>query len=194
MATQQDVWTPDLIRRLGGESRHWPRYECIDGELLVTVAPRVAHQAALAALFRLLDPYVRGHALGELLWSPSEITLDPNALVQPDLFVIPRAAARPIGEWKEVTSLLLAVEVLSPSTARRDRGLKRLYYQRTHVPEYWIVDLDSRLVERWRPGDDRPEIVSETLVWQPADEHAPLEIALQAMFEKVEGLAGASGG
>ena len=83
--------------------------------------------------------------------------------------------------------LLLAIEVLSPSTARADRTVKRLLFQRTGVPEYWIVDLDARLVERWRPGDDRPEVLAETLRWQADPTTAPLEIDLPQFFARVNG-------
>ena len=65
------------------------------------------------------------------------------------------------------TPPLLAVEVLSPSTARADRTVKRRLYQRAGVPEYWIVDLEARLVERWRPADERPEVLTDTLTWRP---------------------------
>ena len=60
---------------------------------------------------------------------------------------------------------LLAIEVLSPTTAPRDRGAQRRIYQGAGVGEYWIVDLDARLIERWRPEDSRPEIVGEELEW-----------------------------
>ena len=71
------------------------------------------------------------------------------------------------------TRLLLAVEILSPSTARADRQRKRAIYQSEGVPEYWIVDVDARLAERWRPGDERPKILATTLEWQPrADQEA----------------------
>lgn len=49
--------------------------------------------------------------------------------------------------------------MLSPSTAARDRGKKRRLYLASGVEEYWIVDLDARVIERWRQGDMRPEIV-----------------------------------
>src|SRR5437868_12995834 len=52
----------------------------------------------------------------------------------------------------------------SPSFAHPDRVVKRPEYQR-HLPKYWIVDLDSRLFERWRPNDERPEILVELLAW-----------------------------
>jgi Uma2 family endonuclease len=77
--------------------------------------------------------------------------------------------------------------VLSPTTARADRTIKRLLFQRTGVPEYWIVDLDTRLVERWRPGDARPEVLTERLRWQPEPGTDPLEIDLSAFFAQVLG-------
>jgi Uma2 family endonuclease len=77
------------------------------------------------------------------------------------------------------------VEVASPSTARYDRGLKRRFYQRAGVPEYWIVDLDARIVERWRPGDARPEVLDGVLSWQPGPEAPALTIDLAAFFARV---------
>ena len=75
------------------------------------------------------------------------------------------------------------VEVLSPSTARADRHRKRLIYQSEGVPEYWIVDSGARLVERWRPGEERPEILHDALVWQPVAGIAALTIDLPALFD-----------
>ena len=87
--------------------------------------------------------------------------------------------------WKEIRSLLLAVEVLSPSTARVDRQVKRLRYQRHGIPEYWIVDLDSRLFERWRPGDERPEILADAIEWVPDKTKPSLTIDIQGFFSEL---------
>ncbi|MEO7521201.1 MAG: Uma2 family endonuclease, partial [Gemmatimonas sp.] len=81
---------------------------------------------------------------------------------------------------------LLFVEVLSSSTARFDRVVKRARYQRANI-EYWIVDLDSRLVERWLPGDDRPSIHAEQLTWQPLGAPEPFVIDLEPFFFEVLG-------
>src|SRR2546423_13285656 len=60
-------WTAYEVRALMEASpTHWPRYETIDGELLVTPAPRPAHQHALELLRDLLKPYIARHRLGEL--------------------------------------------------------------------------------------------------------------------------------
>ena len=86
-----------------------------------------------------------------------------------------------------MTRLLLAVEVLSPSTARGDRTVKRQFFQRHHVPEYWIVDNSARLVDRWRPGDERAESVTDVLTWQPVPGIEPLTIDLRELFDEALG-------
>lgn len=103
--------------------------------------------------------------------------------MQPDLFVLPKGH-RPIRKWTEITHLLLAVEVLSPSTARADRQEKRRLYAEL-ADEYWIVDLDARLIERWRPDDQRPEILTERLNWQPASGNPAFELELPPFFDEV---------
>jgi len=74
------------------------------------------------------------------------------------------------------------VEVLSPTTARYDRQLKRRRYQRARIAEYWIVDLDARLIERWHPEDDRPEMASDRLVWTPDPNQRAFELDAAAYF------------
>lgn len=173
------VWTVAEVLQLPDDGK---RYEVVDGELLVSPAPSLPHQRALGALYRRLHPFVEAHGLGCVLHSPADIEFDERTLVQPDLFVAPLIDGRRPRDWKEIRSLALAVEVLSPSTARADRQIKRRRYQRHGVGEYWIVDLDARLVERWRPADERPEILAERLEWQPAGEVPPLEIDLPQFF------------
>lgn len=158
-------WTATLVRALPDDGK---RYECIDGELLVSPSPRARHQRAVLALALILAPFVRTHRLGEVLHSPADLELEPEMLVQPDLFVLaPRADGARIREWTDVEGLRLAIEVLSPSTARYDRTVKRRFFQRVRVPEYWVVDLDAGLLERWRPDDERPEIITGVFSWEP---------------------------
>jgi hypothetical protein len=66
--------------------------------------------------------------------------------------------------------------------------VKRRRYQRYGV-EYWIVDLDARLVERWLPDASGPEVLDVTLRWQPRGAAAPLEIDLTALFAEALGPA-----
>lgn len=141
------------------------RHELLDGVHVVTPAPRYLHQRALGELEALLRRTLAGRNDLEILRSPADIVLGPKSLVQPDLFVIRRATGVRIQRWADVGVPLIAVEVLSETTASRDRGTKRRVYQRAGVSEYWIVDLESRIVERWRPGDERPEVIDAVLRW-----------------------------
>jgi Uma2 family endonuclease len=144
------------------------RYELIHGELLVSPAPRRRHQQVLGEFYALLYNYLAplGRRL-QLCLSPADITWDDETLVQPDVFVVSESETS--GEWSSVKTLLLAIEVLSPSTARADRVLKRRLYQQQGVATYWIVDADSASVEVWHPGDERPEVVRDVLRWRVAE-------------------------
>ena len=179
MPQAAETWTAEQIRALPDDGL---RHEVVDGEHLVSPSPRPLHQAAVAELMWWLDRYVREHRLGRLWTSPADIELDRKSLVQPDVFV---TRNRRVKSWKDAVPLRLAVEVLSPSTARADRIVKRRRFQRASV-EYWIVDLDARLVERWRPGDQRPEVATEKLEWQPEQSLPPLAIDLVAFFREVD--------
>ncbi|MDH3292255.1 MAG: Uma2 family endonuclease [Gemmatimonadota bacterium] len=162
------------------------RHELLDGDHVVTPAPRLAHQAVVGEIYLALTEAVRGRADLRVFTSPADVVLGPRTLVQPDVFVIRQDPASPVKEWSEVRTLALAVEVLSPATAARDRLAKRRIYQRAAVAEYWIVDPDARLVERWTPDDDRPEIADVTLTWNPAD-GVETGLDLPALFQKAGG-------
>jgi Uma2 family endonuclease len=172
-------WRPEEVRALQDEEGS-TRYELVDGELIVTPAPGVSHQRVVRDLVFLMIQFTRETLVGEVFTSPADVALDGASVLQPDLFVVPKALK--IERWSDVSDLLLAIEVLSPSTARHDRFTKRRFLQRHRVPEYWIMDSDSRLVERWRPDDTRPEILSDELRWEPVPGGAVLSIDLPTLF------------
>ena len=175
-------WTVERVLALPDDGR---RHEVVDGQLLVSPSPEFRHQEAVLALATTLREYVRTHDIGIVSIAPADIELDERTLVQPDVFVFEAPGGRAPRHWREVRTLLLAIEVLSPSTARSDRQIKRLRYQRQGIPEYWIVDLDSRLVERWRPQDQRPEVLHDTIEWIPRVGRPSLTIDLQALFKAI---------
>jgi Uma2 family endonuclease len=182
-------WTAADVRALMDERRHWPRYELLNGELLVTNAPTAAHQIAVTDLLVELKRYMDAEGIGIALIAPADIELAPENIMQPDVFVV---SAEIAGEdplsWPIVKALLLAVELLSPSTMREDRVLKRDFYLANHVDEYWIVDLDARIIERWTPDHDRPDIRRDELVWRPRGAKASFLLDVRAFFEQNRGL------
>ena len=80
-------------------------------------------------------------------------------------------------------TLLLTIEVLSPSTARYDRFTKRRLYQEVGVPLYWIVDPDERLFEVWTPDAEFPQLERERVVWQPKNVSQAFRLDLRELFE-----------
>lgn len=178
-------WTAAEVRALvDANELSTPRYELVDGELLVTPGPRLFHQDAVSSLLVLLRRYLESEPVARALTSPSDVELEPEFLTQPDVFVVPSDEWRRARSGRTVRSLTLAIEVLSPSSAGHDRVRKRPLYQR-HLPEYWIVDLDARLIERWRPRDERPEILTAAVDWMPPGARVPLVIDLPAFFAAV---------
>ena len=157
------------------------RYELVHGELLMTPAPSQTHQRVLARLHMHLAPYVAAHpGIAVAFLSPADVIWGPREYVQSDLFVVP--ASEVTGDWRDCRTLLLAVEVVSPSSARGDRTSKRRLYQRQGVATYWIVDPDAALVEVWHPDDERPAIVTDTLRWRLAPEVDDFTMDVAHMF------------
>ena len=174
-------YSADMVRALPDDGN---RYETVHGELLVTPAPQLWHQEIVMRLAETLRPYVRREGIGHVLCSPADISWSDETLVQPDLFVADLEEARTL-DWASVKTLLLVVEVLSPSTARYDRFTKRRLYQEVRIPEYWVVDPDGHSVEVWTPEVELPRIERERVTWQPNGAGEPCEVMLEKLFERL---------
>ncbi|HSU96116.1 MAG TPA: Uma2 family endonuclease [Gemmatimonadaceae bacterium] len=182
--TERKHWTAADLREIPDDRN---RYEIIDGELFMTPSPSWSHQLLSQEIFRVLDPYVATHGIGQIIWAPADVEFADDTVVEPDLFVVPLVEGRKARSWEDVGRLLVVIEILSQSTARADRTVKRRRYQSEGVPEYWIVDGNARVVERWRPEDDRPEILADNLQWRPDLALPALVIDLPKLFTTVFG-------
>jgi len=170
-------WTAQEVMDLPSDGN---RYEVVDGELLVTPAPAMRHQRVITRLMAKLTAYLdECSRLDTLFPGPADISWGHDILVQPDILVA--TPAEITGKWSDVKTLLLAVEVLSPSSVRHDRVVKRRAYQRHGVAAYWIVDPEAKLVEVWRPEDERPEIVTDALRWRLEPGMPELELDVAAL-------------
>ena len=175
-------WTVDDLHDLPDDGN---RYEVIDGELLVTPAPSLKHQRAALLLARLLAEYLATEPVGEALVSPADVTFSYVRTVQPDVFVLPFVNGRRADRFEDAGRLLLAAEVLSPTTARADRVGKRVMFREEGVVEYWVVDLDARAVERSTPVDSRVDVIVERLEWLPEGASRPFALDLPGFFARV---------
>lgn len=174
-------WTADMVRALPEDGN---RYEVVNGELLVTPGPRPWHEVLVTRLIQSLGNYLEREPVGIVLGSRGDISWSEDVLVQPDVFVVDLAEARTLN-WTRFQRLLLIAEVLSPSTARSDRFVKRRRYQEAGVPVYWIVDGDTKEVEVWAPDMRFPTIERERLVWHPAGATTPYTLDLSELFRPV---------
>jgi Uma2 family endonuclease len=174
-------FTAEMVRALPNDGK---RYETVHGELLMTPSPRVIHQLVQARLFQALANWLAAHPVGVVLSAPADISWSPDILVQPDLFVALADELRS-QRWSDVRALIIAVEILSPSTTRQDRFTKRRLYQEVGVPVSWFVDCDERYVEVWTPATIFPVLERETIVWHPIGAPEPCTIQLDQIFKSL---------
>ena len=130
------------------------RYELIDGELYMAPAPGTRHQAFLRNLGLLVWTHVRDNRLGQVFFSPCDVILSDEDVVQPDLLFVARERQGIISERGCEGPPDLVVEVLSPSTQGRDRELKRKLYAKYGIREYWLVDPEARNIQVMELGTD----------------------------------------
>lgn len=173
--------TAEMVRALIDDTRHWPRYETVHGELLVTPSPRPWHPVVAGRLHAALHSYLEREPVGAVFMSPADISWGPDSLVQPDVFVVPLQEARTLA-WPTIRTLLLAIEILSPSSVRADRFTKRRLYQEVGVALYWVIDADGGTAEIWTPSDQLPHAETARLVWSPPHASQPFQITLAELL------------
>jgi Uma2 family endonuclease len=178
MALETRPWTRADLDRLPDDGN---RYEVLDGELLVTPPPSVEHQEIVDWLAEKMFPFVSAHGLGKLRFPRSVVVVDGSQL-EPDLMVRPDAPGR---AWEDKPLPILVVEVLSRATRRRDLQVKRDFYMKKEIPEYWAIDRTARTVTRFMPGTS--EVARSILAWSPPGIPATLEIDVAAMFSETIG-------
>jgi Uma2 family endonuclease len=131
--------------------------ELIDGELVKEPAPTYGHQRIASyvhvELYRLVGR-------GRVVESPIDLFIDEHNVLQPDVLVV----EKPLGpKAKRARLPLLVVEVLSPSTAFRDRRQKRRIYLEAGVAEVWILDPETETIEVHARGSVREAGMGETV-------------------------------
>lgn len=147
-------WTYEEYYQLEDDQR----YEIIDGNLLRAPAPDSWHQDWSRKLFRLVDHVVIKKKLGEVFYAPIDVVLDPQNTVQPDLVFV-AAANTSIIQRRAIFGVPdLLIEIVSPSSVRRDRYDKKDLYARFGVKEYWIGDPANQSLEILTLKDGRYEL------------------------------------
>ena len=174
-------YSAKMVRALPADGK---RYETVHGELLMTPAPRLWHQEIVFRLGQKLHGYLAATEFGHLFQAAAGISWGDDILVQPDIFVATLEEARTL-DWSQVKTLLLTIEVLSPTTARFDRYTKRRLYQEVGIPFYWIVDPDEKLVEVWTPESQFPTVERECVRWKPEGAGQEFVLDLGELFKPI---------
>lgn len=184
-STQPRRWTVREVSHLiEARPAYTPRYELVDGELLVTPAPTRRHQRVIVQLAFRLEPYLAAQRVGELLLGP-DVRLREGTLFEPDLCVVPAPGGRLDKTSNPISHPLLICEALSPSSVRHDRFTKRRAFQRDGVPDYWVVDGAAGTFEVWHPCDEQPALIDDRLTWRPAGCVIPFELNVKAFFASI---------
>jgi Uma2 family endonuclease len=117
--------------------------ELIDGELFVTPSPSRRHQRLVLRMSLSLGHHLETHPeQGELFVAPFDTVMTPFDVVEPDLLVVLADQSGILTEKNVQGAPGLVIEVLSPSTRKRDLTLKRQLFDREGVREYWMIDPD----------------------------------------------------
>jgi len=144
----------DAMRAIGenwtyGDYRKWPddeRWELIEGEAYLMGAPSVSHQRLLGTFFRMFADFLDDKPcevflapLDVLSFAPDETEEDDcSTVVQPDILVV--CDKKGLNDKNLHGLPELVVEILSPSTTKKDQHEKFSLYEKRGVREYWVVD------------------------------------------------------
>lgn len=126
------------------------RFELIDGEIIEMAPPIVPHQVIVLNAAFAVKPLIPD---GQLFISPIEVYLDENNIPQPDLVWVSANSICKVERKRLIGAPDLVIEVLSPSTAKRDKTAKFRLYEQHGTREYWMVDPENDLIEVWKRGE-----------------------------------------
>ncbi len=149
MKVKEKLWTYRDYLELSDDKR----YEVIKGRLYEMPAPTPWHQDVSRNLEFLIWNFVKDNGLGKVYYSPIDVVLSEDVVLQPDIVFVSKGRMDIIGEKAIMGSPDLVVEIVSPTTIRRDTVVKKEIYGTFGVKEYWLVYPDERAIEVWALGE-----------------------------------------
>ncbi len=163
------------------------RFEILDGVLIKEPSPSVIHQRVSRRLERILEDYFGEiDAGGEVFDAPLDVTPIDYNVVQPDILYVASDQQSIVKDTHIDGAPKLVVEIISPSTHRKDRLKKMQIYQRAGVQHYWLVDPEERTLECFALRDGLYARVAagmdDEVVEHP--DFAGLSIDLKALWSK----------
>jgi len=161
------------------------RFEILNGTLIREPSPNVIHQRVSRRLQRILEDYfLEVDSEGEIFNAPLDVTFHDITVVQPDLFYVSGNQKVIVKNTRIDGPPTLIVEILSPSTSRKDRLQKLRIYQEVQVQHYWLVNPEEKTLECFSLQDGVYAIIAtgmdEDVVSHPA--FTGLSIPLKALW------------
>ena len=176
--------------RFYDEMKEEQKVEFINGEVIVHSPVKLRHSLISQNLFTVLSIYVRQHELGLVGHEKWLITLTRNDYEPDIVYFGPEKAQTLTPDQTRFPAPDLVIEVLSPSTESKDRGIKFRDYAAHGVTEYWIVDPDEEMIEQYILKDEAYHLRVKTntgVVRSTAIEG--LAVPVRAAFDEAEKLA-----
>lgn len=137
------------------------RFEILEGVLIKEPSPSVMHQRVSRRLQRILEDYFcEKDPEGEIFDAPLDVTFLDITVVQPDLFYVSGEQKQIVKEARIDGAPTLVVEILSPSSSRKDRLQKLRIYQDALVQHYWLVNPDEKTLESFSLRDGAYALVA----------------------------------
>ncbi len=138
-----------------------PFAELIDGEIVMAPSPFRNHQQVVLNLALAIGNHLEaGNFPGKTYIAPFDIHFGEHDVLCPDLSFFAENSLHLLSDRGAEGAPDLAIEVLSPSTARRDRKVKREIYARHGVKELWLVHPDAETIEVFDFSRHRDEPVA----------------------------------
>lgn len=124
-----------------------PRHQLILGELIMSPSPNRFHQDISRNLLVILANWLKANPIGVIYDAPFDVEFTKHDVFQPDILFVSNERKSILTQAGATGAPDLVVEILSPSTASVDRGVKKKQYAKSGVRELWIIDPVARTIE-----------------------------------------------
>ena len=161
--------------------RQWEgQWEIIEGiPYAMSPAPLPYHQFIAGNLHSVFWEALKGHSCGCRVYQPIDYLIEEDTVLNPDLLIVCKPIAKKFLDFPPV----LVAEILSPSTALKDRHTKYALYQKEGVKYYLIIDPDEKLIEKYVLSAENEYVKQEHLSTFHLTDHCAIQVEMSAIWE-----------
>lgn len=135
------------------------RYELAGGQLeLMSPAPTLTHQMVSSEMYETIVHSCKEDYI--ILYAPVDVILSETEVRQPDIVLVHRERMQILSNRGIEGAPDLVIEILSPSTLKRDKIDKLKTYAYYNIPEYWIVEPEIGVLEQYTLNEERFELIN----------------------------------